>query len=89
MKRERPKASTAFDPPVGITEEGRYIHVSISLPGTTEERIRIDLEKTSFTVSISENGRLFKKAIQVPAGSRVFRKKFSDGVLEISLEKPV
>jgi HSP20 family molecular chaperone IbpA len=89
MKRERPESSTVFDPPVHMMDDGRHIHVSIGLPGTMEEQIRIDLECTTFTVSVSEQGRMFKKTIQVPAGTRVFRKKFSDGVLAITLEKPV
>jgi HSP20 family molecular chaperone IbpA len=89
MKRESSEAGTVFDPPVHMTDDDRYIHVSIGLPGTTEEQIRIDLEKTTFTVSVSEHGTLFKKTIQVPAGTRVFRKKFSDGVLKMTLEKPM
>jgi HSP20 family molecular chaperone IbpA len=72
-----------------MTDDGRCIHVSIGLPGVAEEQIRIDLEKTTFTVSISENEKTFKKAIKVPQGARFFKKKFSDGVLEIVLEKPV
>lgn len=89
MKYDKPQDSTSFDPPVRMTDNGRHIHVTIGLPGIAEEQIRIDLERTTFTLSISENGRTFEKFLQVPQGVRVFRKKFSGGVLEISLEKPV
>ncbi len=88
-ERERFNDSTAFDPQVRLTDDGRYIHVSIGLPGVVEEQIRIDLEGTTFTVTIADNGNTCQKAIDVPLGARVFTKKFSDGVLEIILEKTV
>ncbi|MCK9632251.1 MAG: Hsp20/alpha crystallin family protein [Methanoregula sp.] len=89
MRRDKPEESTAFNPPVHRRDEGRHINVSIGLPGVTEEQIRIDLEKTTVTVSITIDRKTLKKAIRVPAGARVFKKKFSDGTLEIVLEKPV
>lgn len=76
------------DPPVRVTDSGREIHISISLPGVTEEQIRIDLEKTTFTVSVLDHDRPMKKTIRIPKGARFYKKKFSDGVLEIFLEKP-
>jgi HSP20 family molecular chaperone IbpA len=89
MKREHSPEKKEFDPPVSMADNGRELHLSIGLPGITEEQIRLDLEKTTVTVSILDHGRPAKKTIQVPKGSRVYRKKFSDGVLEIFLEKPV
>lgn len=89
MKPERLKAGTSFDPSVHIADDGRYIHVSIDLPGIAEEQIRIDLERTTFTLTIREDERMFEKTIQVPSGARIFKKKVCDGVLEIILEKPV
>ncbi|MDD1693243.1 MAG: hypothetical protein LUQ71_00815 [Methanoregula sp.] len=89
MKREKPERSTSFDPPVGMTDDGRYIHVSIDLPGVAEEQIRIDLEKSTVTLSIAADHKTSRKAIGVPRGARFFKKKFSDGVLEIILEKEV
>ena len=89
MNNDKHEDNGSFDPPVRMTDDGRCIHVSIGLPGVAEEQIRIDLEKTTFIVSISENEKTFKKAIKVPQGARFFKKKFSDGVLEIVLEKPV
>jgi HSP20 family molecular chaperone IbpA len=89
MKRERLPDKQPFDPPVRRTDTGRELHLCIGLPGITEEQIRLDLEKSSLTVSILDHGRPVKKTIRVPQGTRVSRKKFSDGILEIFLEKPV
>jgi HSP20 family molecular chaperone IbpA len=80
---------TTFDPQIIMTDTGRYINVNIDLYGVQEEKIRIDLEKTTFTVSISENEKTLRKVIKIPAGVRIFKKKFSDGVLTLILEKPV
>lgn len=88
MKRDSPKDRTLFNPPVSVTDDGRFIHVSIHLPGVAEEQIRIDLERTMCTVSILVKERTLKKAIRIPPGARVFQKKFSDEVLKITLEKP-
>ena len=88
MNRDNLKDSNGFDPPVRMTDDGRHIHVSIDLPGIAEEQIRIDLEKTTCTVCISDMEKTIKKAIQVPQGARFFQKRFSDGVLDIVLEKP-
>lgn len=79
---------TAFDPPVRVTDTGREIQLRISLPGVTEEQIRIDLEKTTFTISVLDHDTVRKKTIRVPDGARIFRKAFLFGVLEIGLEKP-
>jgi HSP20 family molecular chaperone IbpA len=91
-ERKHQTNRTAFDPPIRKTDEGRYIHISIDLPKIAEEQIRIDLEPATVIVSIydagdTENGNTCKKSISVPRGVRVFKKKFSNGVLEIILEK--
>jgi HSP20 family molecular chaperone IbpA len=88
MKRENPKDNTVFDPPVHMTDDGRHIHISIGLPGVAEEKIRIDIEKTTFTISIAEDGMTLNKTIRIPPGVRFFNKKFSDGLLVICLVKP-
>lgn len=88
MKHDSYHEREAFDPMIRQTDNGREIHININLPGVTEEQIRIDLEKSTFTVSILDHDTPVKKTIRVPKGSRFFKKKFSDGVLEIFLEKP-
>lgn len=87
-KQGNKKNSLAFDPPISMTDDGRRRCIRVDLPGVPEEKIRIDLEKTTFTVSISGDENTLRKAIQVPEGVRIFKKKFADGVLEIILEKP-
>ena len=89
MNHDKLNNSASFDPPLRMTTEGRLIHISIALPGISEEQIRIDLERTMFTVSILNTGTTLKKDIQVPPGTRFSKKKFADGVLDIFLEKPV
>ncbi|MDD1703338.1 MAG: hypothetical protein LUQ31_10205 [Methanoregula sp.] len=88
-KRDETPGGTEFDPPICMTDEGRQIRIIISLPGIAEEKIRIDLEKTIFTLSVSQDAKILKKSIRVPADVRFFKKKFSGGVLEIFLEKQV
>jgi len=82
-------ATIPFEPPMNRIENERYLHFSIELPGVKEEQIRIDLEKTTITLFVSEPGKIWKKTIPASRGSRLFKKKFSDGVLDICLEKPV
>ena len=89
MKPDGGPAVTSFDPPVRVSYEGRQYHICVDLPDATEEQIRIDLEKTALTLTVSRNGTMVRKVIRIPKGLRIFRKKVSDGVLEIFLEKPV
>ncbi|MEN6610645.1 MAG: hypothetical protein ABFC24_07375 [Methanoregulaceae archaeon] len=86
---DRHRSTPPFEPPVNRTENGRYLHLTISLPGIKEEQIRIDLEKTTITLSIFENGVMREKTMPAPRGSRLFKKKFSEGMLDICLEKTV
>jgi HSP20 family molecular chaperone IbpA len=89
MKRTTPQEPHGFNPPVCVTDDDRNVHISIGLPGVKEEQIRIDLEKTSLTVSILTGRKMLRKIIHIPKGARFFQKKLSDGRLEIILEKPV
>ncbi|MFY9749545.1 MAG: Hsp20/alpha crystallin family protein [Methanoregula sp.] len=87
-ERDTFQEDSGFDPPISKSYTGRHIYLTIDLQGVAEEQIRIDLEKTAFTLSIYENEKTFRKVIRIPEGVRLFRKKFSDGILEIVLEKP-
>ena len=86
-KSDNNKYTIAFDPPVRITDDGRQVQIAICLPGIVEEEIRIDLEKTTITLSIAKAGKTIRKAIRIPSGVQFLKKKFSDGVLEIFLVK--
>lgn len=88
MTPGRPGRTSTFDPPVRVSHQGREFHICIDLPDTTEEQIRIDLEKTTLTLSIVRDGSVDKKIIRIPRGLRLFRKKVTAGMLEIILEKP-
>ena len=87
-KLDKTQRIIAFDPPIRRNGDGNRFYISISLPGVAEEQIRIDLEDSTITLTLTENGNMFQTDIPVPEGTRIFRKKFSDAVLEISLEKP-
>ncbi len=85
--KKEPQQRNVFHPPIRITDEGKKIHISVDLPGITEEQIRIELEHTTCTLCISKNEQMLWTEFDVPQGVRFFRKKFSDGLLEIILEK--
>lgn len=89
MTQGGPAGKISFDPQVRFSYEGRQLRICIDLPDTTEEQIRIDMEKTALTLSVVRDGSAVKKIIRIPKGLRIFRKKVSNGVLEIVLEKPV
>ncbi len=84
---KEPQPGTAFNPPIRIIDEGKQIHVSVDLPGIAEEQIRIDLEQTTCTLCILKNEQVLWTEFAIPRGVRFFRKKFSEGLLEIILEK--
>jgi len=88
MTTGRTGRTSTFDPPVRVSHQGREFHICIDLPDTTEEQIRIDLEKTALTLSIVRDGSVDKKILRIPEGLRLFRKKVTSGMLEIILEKP-
>lgn len=88
MTHDRPERSSAFSPTIHRRDEGRTIHVTIPLDGIAEEQIRFDLEKTTLTLSVTRDSEVIKKTLRVPGGTRFFKKKIHDGILEIILEKP-
>lgn len=69
------------------TDAGRYLRITVPLPGVAEEQIRIDLESTLCRINVSGCEKI-QKTIPIPKGTRFVKKKFSDEVLEILLEKP-
>lgn len=89
MNLDNPEGRDRFNPPVRIAENNKLISITIVLDDVSEEQIRIDLEKTNLTVTVSADGKQRSTFIHVPDGVRFFRKKFSNGILDIYLEKPV
>lgn len=78
-----------IEPQVTIHDEGKFLHILTELPGVAEEKIKIDLENTSTSVTIvaNETAILYKKVITLPCEVKFKKKRFSDGVLELILEK--
>ena len=72
-----------------LVDEGRFVRIITELPDISEEKIKIDLEMCSSSVTISANheGIQYKTEITIPCEVRFSKKSFSDGILEILLEK--
>jgi HSP20 family molecular chaperone IbpA len=83
----RPVKTT--EPETTLLDEGKFLRIITELPGIAEEKIKIDLENqsTSITIIASDNEIPYKKVISIPCEVRVSKKRFSDGVLELILEK--
>lgn len=88
-KKKKNEEKNIIIPPTGVSENGRSIVIISQLHGILEEDIRIDLEKTFLTISAVKSGVTVKGKIPVPAGSRISKKKFHNGILEIILERPL
>ena len=78
-----------IEPVTRLIDEGKFLRILTELPGIAEEKIRIDLENssTSITIVASDTMKQYKKVIVIPCEVRFRKKKFSDGVLELTLEK--
>ena len=82
-----PKTIKVFDPPVNISDDSRHIRVIVSLPGVTEEQVSIDHRGQTLIVTVHNKKILLQKVIAIPPAERIFKRKFFNGVLDISLEK--
>lgn len=80
---------TIISPPTGISQSGRSIIIISQLHGIPEENIRIDLEKKQLIISASKPDAMVMRKISVPEGSRISKKRFRDGILEVILERPL
>jgi HSP20 family molecular chaperone IbpA len=75
------------EPESTLHDEGKFFRIQIQLPGIAEEKIRIDLENNMVTVAATDSRKTYKKVITLPCEVRFSKKRFSDGVLELILEK--
>jgi len=77
------------EPVSTLIDDGKFLHILTQLPGIAEEKIKIDLENhtTSVTIVASDTEFQYKKVISIPCEVRFCKKRFSDGVLELTLEK--
>jgi len=77
------------EPVTTIIDEGKFLRILTELPDVSEEKIKIDLENqsTSVTIHAMNTVKQYKKVITIPCEVRFSKKRFSDGVLELTLEK--
>ena len=91
VQRDRKKIASeeTAEPVTILTDEGKSFRVIAELPGITEEKILIDLEKHELAISATEtgSGKKFRKVIALPISVRLEKKRFKRGILDITLEK--
>jgi len=83
------KTLKTIEPVTTVIDEGKFLRILAELPGIAEEKIKIDLENraTSITIVAVNTVKQFKSVITIPCEVRFSKKQFSDGVLELTLEK--
>ena len=83
------KTLKIIEPVTKVIDEGRFLRILTELPDIAEEKIKIDLENhsTSVTIVAVNTVKEFKRVITIPCEVRFTKKRFSDGILEITLEK--
>ena len=90
MKKEHEtmnSAGNSVELPFRLSVEGDRIHILAELPGIGEERIRLDLEGTTLVISAVDGGTRYRKKISLPWETRLGKKRFRKGVLELTLER--
>jgi HSP20 family molecular chaperone IbpA len=73
--------------PYRLIPDGDRIRIIADLPGVSEEWIRLDLEKKTLFISVTNRERSHRVSITLPFVARLGTKKFSKGVLELTLER--
>jgi HSP20 family molecular chaperone IbpA len=73
--------------PYRIDPEGDGVRVTVQLPGVNEEKIWLDLERKNLVITVANRARRRWVRIPLPFEARFGDKKFSGGVLEISLQR--
>jgi HSP20 family molecular chaperone IbpA len=83
------KPMETIEPAITLYDEGKFLRILTTLPGVAEEKIKIDLENSSTSVTIValDHTKQYKKVISIPCEVSFSKKRFSDGVLELILEK--
>lgn len=82
-------AIPTVEPVTKVIDEGKFLRILTELPDVSEEKIKIDLENqsTSVTIHAMNTVKQYKKVITIPCEVRFSKKRFSDGILELILEK--
>jgi HSP20 family molecular chaperone IbpA len=78
-----------IEPATTLFDDGKFLRILTELPNIAEEKIKIDLENstTSVTIVATDHDKQYKKSFTVPCEVRISKKRFTDGVLELTLEK--
>jgi HSP20 family molecular chaperone IbpA len=86
---KNPGPLKTIEPVTAVFDEGKFLRIRTELPGIAEEKIKIDLENTSTSVTIiaADTVMQYKKVITIPCEVRFCKKRFSEGILELTLEK--
>lgn len=92
MRTEKSNNTTpteSVEPVTTLVDEEKFVRILTELPDVAEEKIRINLENKSSSVTIvaANSSKMYKKVITIPYEVRFFKKRFSDGILELTLEK--
>jgi len=78
-----------IEPVTTLLDEEKIVRIRSELPGIAEEKIRIDLDNNSVTIWASDTKNQYKKVISLPFDVKFSKKRFSEGVLELTLEKTI
>lgn len=78
-----------IEPVTTLFDDGKFLRIITELPGIAEEKIRVDLENSSTLVTIvaADTVVQYKNVITLPCDVKFSKKRFSNGVLELILEK--
>ncbi len=78
-----------IEPVTTLLNEENIVRIRSELPGIAEEKIRIDLDNNSVTIWASDTKNQYKKVISLPFDVKFSKKRFSEEVLELTLEKTI
>ena len=86
-KKIKPEKTT--EPETTFIDDGKFLRIRTELPGIAKEKIKIALENrsTSITIFTINSVIQYKKVINIPGEVRFSKKRFAEGVLELTLEK--
>jgi len=78
-----------IEPATTVFDDGKFFHIHTELPDVAEEKIKIDLDdhSTSVTIAASSADKQYLISITAPWEVRFSKKRFAEGVLELILEK--
>lgn len=79
--------SNGIEPETTFLDEGKFFRILTKLPGIAEEKVRIELEQATITITGSNDVYSYKKVIRLPCEARFSSKRFADCILELILEK--